>query len=117
MARNCLRSDRAPTTAPPAQQSEQKDAEKDEGRSTRTGPHQDPSQGDNPNITLTRPQITRPLTLVGECPVALREGSTDKNNRANGTVSAQSVFTGTGGVRFAPRSAGFPPLRWPDSDQ
>ncbi len=26
----------------------------------------DPSQGDNPNIALTRPQNTRPLTLVGE---------------------------------------------------
>jgi hypothetical protein len=25
-----------------------------------------PSQGDNPNIALTRPQNTRPLTLVGE---------------------------------------------------
>ncbi len=28
-----------------------------------------PSQGDNPNVALTRPQDIRPLTLVGECQV------------------------------------------------
>ena len=38
------------------------------GADTRiVGPFQTPSQGDNPNIALTRPQSTRPLTLVGEC--------------------------------------------------
>jgi hypothetical protein len=28
-------------------------------------PHQNPSQGDNPNVALTRPHIIGPLTLVG----------------------------------------------------
>ncbi len=28
--------------------------------------HQDSSQGDNPNIALTRPQVISPLTLVGQ---------------------------------------------------
>ncbi len=29
-------------------------------------PSEAPSRGDNPNIAPTRPQYTRPLTLVGE---------------------------------------------------
>lgn len=35
------------------------------GRLT-AGPTQSPSQGDNPNIALTRPQFISPLTLVGQ---------------------------------------------------
>jgi hypothetical protein len=38
--------------------------EKGTGRSR--SPFENPSQGDNPNITLTRPQNIRLLTLVGE---------------------------------------------------
>ena len=40
-------------------------AEKQKGRNDVPALREDPSQGDNPNIALTRPQIISPLTLVG----------------------------------------------------
>ena len=38
---------------------------KQKGRNDVPALREDPSQGDNPNIALTRPQIISPLTLVG----------------------------------------------------
>jgi hypothetical protein len=35
------------------------------GPTFNAGPRQNPSQGDNPNVALTRPHIIGPLTLVG----------------------------------------------------
>lgn|GEM_PF-3393578 len=42
-----------------------RDPDKGKGPVSNTGPHQNPSQGDNPNVALTRPHIIGPLTLVG----------------------------------------------------
>ena len=37
---------------------------------------QNPSQGDNPNIALTRPHNIEPLTLVARCMAVRRKRST-----------------------------------------
>jgi len=57
---------------------------------------QNPSQGDNPNIALTRPHNTGPLTLVARCMAMPAEsGASDKYRMPAPTRTAKSSFRGT----------------------